>query len=343
MDLAQLEAVVAVDDHGSFSAAAAALVLTQPALSRRVATLEAELGLLVFERVGRGVRLTDAGRAVLASARRMLHERRQLLAAVHDVSGLGSGRLDIVGLPSLVVTHLVDVIGGFRSRHPGVELHVVGAADTAELEALVSSAHCDVGIADLPVRRAGLQTVSLGEQELMAVFPPGSALPVPAADGLPVVTEADLREWPLVLLPPSTSSRTLAEGVFAASAVPPRVGVTSELRDVLVPLVLRGAGVALVPDRIAVDAAARGARVARVRPRVSREVGLVLREGEPSPAVAAFVALAQELEGARRAPTARRPRRPSARRVASDPTPGGDGADRRAGRPQAASSSARRR
>src|SRR5690606_2356074 len=137
-------------------------------------------------RVGRSVRLTDAGRSVLASARRMLHERRQLLAAVHDVSGLGSGRLDIVGLPSMLASHLVDVIGACRVRHPAIELTVTGAADSAELEARVTSARCDVAIADLPMRRPGLETVSLGEQELMAVFPPGSTLPAPAADGVPI-------------------------------------------------------------------------------------------------------------------------------------------------------------
>jgi DNA-binding transcriptional LysR family regulator len=300
MDLAQLEAVVAVDDHGSFSAAAAELRLTQPALSRRVATLEAELGLLVFERVGRGVRLTDAGRAVLAAARRMLHERRQLLAAVHDVAGVGAGRLDVAGLPSMVATHLVDVIGAFRARHPGVEITVTGAADSAELEALVSSARCDLGIADLPLRRPGLRTVSLGSQDLMAVFPPGSAVPSPGPDGEPVVTEAELRAWPLVVLPAATSSRTLVDEVFAQSPAGPQVVVTSDLRDVLVPLVLRGAGVALVPDRIAADAAAQGAVVARIRPRVRREVGLVLREGTQPPAVAAFVDLALEVEASRR-------------------------------------------
>jgi DNA-binding transcriptional LysR family regulator len=301
MDLAQLEAVVAIDDHGSFSAAAGSLELTQPALSRRVATLEAELGLLVFERVGRGVRLTDAGRAVLASARRMLHERRQLLAAVHDVAGIGVGRLDVAGLPSMVATHLVDVIGAFRSRHPGIEVTVTGATDTAELEALVSSARCDLGIADLPVRRPGLCTVSLGPQDLMAVFPPGSVVPEAGADGVPVVSEAELRSWPLVVLPASTSSRALLDEVFAGSPAGPRVSVTSDLRDVLVPLVLRGAGAALVPDRIAADAAAQGAVVARIRPRVRREVGLVLREGAHAPAVEAFVELVLEVESSRRA------------------------------------------
>jgi LysR family carnitine catabolism transcriptional activator len=332
MDLAQLEAVVAVDDHGSFSAAAGALLLTQPALSRRVATLEAELGLLVFERVGRGVRLTDAGRAVLASARRMLHERRQLLAAVHDVAGVGTGQLDVAGLPSMIATHLVDVIGAFRSRHPGIEVTVTGAADTAELEALVSSARCDIGIADLPIRRAGLRSVSLGTQELMAVFPPGSALPVPATDGVPVVTEAELRSWPLVVLPAPTSSRALVDEVFARSSAGPRVGVTSDLRDLLVPLVLRGAGAALVPDRIAAEAAAQGGVVARVRPRVRREVGLVLREGEAAPAVAAFIDLVLDIESSRR--RGARHRQPAA-------APAGATLARRTAR--AAASSSRRR
>jgi DNA-binding transcriptional LysR family regulator len=245
----------------------------------------------------------------------MLHERRQLLAAVHDVAGVGAGRLDVAGLPSMIVTHLVDVIGAFRSHHPRVEVTVTGAADTAELEALVSSARCDIGIADLPVRRSGLRTVSLGTQDLMAVFPPGSALPEPAADGVTVVTEAELRSWPLVVLPSSTSSRALVDEVFARGSAGPRVGVTSDLRDVLVPLVLRGAGAALVPDRIAADAAAQGAVVARVRPRVRREIGLVLREGAPTPAAAAFLDLVLEVESSRR--RAVRRAQPAARAVAA--------------------------
>jgi LysR family transcriptional regulator, carnitine catabolism transcriptional activator len=269
----------------------------------------------------------------------MLHERRQLLSAVHDVAGIGAGRLDVAGLPSMIATHLVDVIGAFRSRHPGIEVTLTGAADTAELESLVSSARCDIGIADLPVRRAGLRTVSLGSQDLMAVFPPGSVLPDPGADGVPVVSEVELRSWPLVVLPASTSSRALVDEVFAGSSAGPRVSVTSDLRDMLVPLVLRGAGAALVPDRIAADAAAQGAVVARVRPRVRREVGLVLREGAHAPAVGAFIDLVLEVESSR--PRAVRRGQPAAAPVsATRPAAGASSAKRST---RAASSSARRR
>lgn len=297
MELAQLEALVAVDDHGTFSAAATALHLTQPALSRRIATLEAELGLPVFERVGRRVQLTEIGRAALEPARRILHERRQLLAKVEEVNRLDAGELRIAGLPSMILTHLVEPVAAFREHHPAVRIWVTGAADSSELLSLVASARCDVGIVDLPVERPHLRTVPLGEQELMAVFPPGARLPAARKGRLPVVTRDELRAHPLVSLPAPTSSRTLIDELFAGDGGPPTIGVTTDLREMLVPLVLAGAGAALVPDRMARAAAARGAQVARVRPGVRRQVGLVMREGTPSRALATFVEHAQAAAG----------------------------------------------
>lgn len=295
MDIAQLEAVAAVDDHGSFSAAAAALHLTQPALSRRIATLERELGLLVFERVGRGVHLTAAGEAVAESARRILVERRRARAEVDAIAGLSHGRIDIAGLPSMLATHLVPVIGAFREAHPRVEMTLSGAVDTADLVDRVASVRCDVGIADVPLHHRGLRTVPLGEQELMAVFPPGTRLVAAGPGELPEVTVTDLRTRPLIVLPEATSTRTLVDELFAGSDDAPAVAITTDLRDLLVPLVLTGAGVALVPDRVADQAARQGAVVARVRPRIRRGIGLVLRDGPASPAAAAFVELARAM------------------------------------------------
>ena len=74
MDIAALQAFVAIADAGSFSRAADALYLTQPAISKRIAALEAELGTRLFDRIGRGVQLSPAGTALLDQARRILNE-----------------------------------------------------------------------------------------------------------------------------------------------------------------------------------------------------------------------------------------------------------------------------
>src|SRR3954453_15860680 len=113
MDLRQASYVIAVVDHGTFTAAAASIPVSQPALSQAIASLERELGTDLFHRIGRQVVLTPAGEAFLEPARRMLRGAEVARAAVADVAGLTSGRLEIVALPTLVVEPLVEIVGWF--------------------------------------------------------------------------------------------------------------------------------------------------------------------------------------------------------------------------------------
>src|SRR5690348_5802124 len=129
MELRQVEYVVAVVDHGGFTRAAAALHVTQPSLSSGVATLERELGVALFHRLGRRVTLTSAGEAFLAPARRLLREATAVRAAVGEIAELASGRLDLVALPTLAAEPLAPLICTFRSRYPGVVVHVAEPED----------------------------------------------------------------------------------------------------------------------------------------------------------------------------------------------------------------------
>src|SRR6476469_5549333 len=106
MDLRQLEYVVAVVEHGGFTKAAAALHVAQPSLSQGVRGLERELGVELFERVGRSVAIDAAGR--------VLRDAAELRTASAAVTGLVTGRLDIVALPTLAVDPLARLIGEFR-------------------------------------------------------------------------------------------------------------------------------------------------------------------------------------------------------------------------------------
>src|SRR3954468_8062994 len=124
MDLRQASYVVAVVDHQTFTAAAASIPVSQPALSQAVAALERELGADLFHRIGRQVVLTHAGEAFVEPARRMLRDAEIARAAVADIAGLTAGRLEVVALPSLVVEPLVDIVGRFRRAHPGVLVRI---------------------------------------------------------------------------------------------------------------------------------------------------------------------------------------------------------------------------
>src|SRR5258708_5645490 len=99
MELRQIEYVVGAVEHGGLTRPARALHVTQPALSEGIARLEAELGVTLFDRVGRQVLLSSAGEAFLDPARRLLRDRSVLTASVAAVIGLDAGRLDLVSLP----------------------------------------------------------------------------------------------------------------------------------------------------------------------------------------------------------------------------------------------------
>ncbi len=284
MELRQLEYVLAVIDHGGFTRAADAVHVAQPTLSQGIRTLEQELGVELFERVGRGVRVSPAGRAFEPPARRAMLETETARMAATEVLALRSGHLTVIALPTLVVEPLVPWIGRFRTAYPGITVHLVEAEGADAVPEAVRDGRADIGLAEVEGASHGLRVETIIEQELVAICPPGSRL----------ATTVSLRElvtMPLVATPEGTSTRRLVESAFSGLGRVPRVAVEVSQREAILPLVLAGAGIAFVPLRIAEQARGAGAVVARTRPMLSRRVGLVRREASSNPIVAAFVAL----------------------------------------------------
>src|SRR4051812_44389259 len=149
MELRQLEYVVAVVDHGTFTRAAAAVHVAQPSLSQGIRALEAELGVELFHRVGRRAVLAPAGAAFVGPARQTLRDAAIARDAAAAVRGLRAGRLDIATLPTLAVAPLAGWVGAFRTAYPGVMVSVVEPEDAASVERLVRDGACDIGLAEL--------------------------------------------------------------------------------------------------------------------------------------------------------------------------------------------------
>ena len=292
MDLRQLEYVVAVVDHGGFTRAADALLVAQPSLSQGVRTLEAELGVPLFHRLGRRVELTSAGEALLEPARRMLRDAATARAAVAEVAGVAAGRLDIAALPTLAVDPVAPLVGAFRSAHPGVAVHVTEPEEGGAVGDMVRSGRVELGLTDLssPGGAAGDDLVAepLLEQDVFAVCPPGTKVP---RGRLPV---GRLEDMPLVATPPGTSTRRLVDAALASAGIEARVAVEISHREAILPLVLAGAGTSFLPEPLAEEAARRGAVVARLDPPLARTIGLVHRNAPLSPAARAFADLARE-------------------------------------------------
>lgn len=289
MDLRQASYVVAVVDEGSFTAAAASIPVSQPSLSQAIGALERELGTELFHRLGRRVALTPAGEAFLAPARRMLREAAHARVAVADVADLTVGRLDLVALSTLVVEPLVDLVGRFRRAHPGVTVRITEPEDADAVAALVRTGASELGLGDEPEVGPGLEVDPMGRQAILAVLPPGTEV----VGGH--LTAARLAAFPLITTPPGTSTRRLLSTALAGrrpGGTEPALGVVTDHREAIVPLVLAGAGAALLPEPLARAAAERGAVVTPLARPLSRPVVLVHRTGSLSPAADAFRVLA---------------------------------------------------
>jgi DNA-binding transcriptional LysR family regulator len=282
MDERRLRYFLAVVEEGGVTRAAARLHIAQPSLSQALRAFEAELGVELFHRAGRGMRLSSAGQELVGPARQALRAIEEARNAISGVTELRAGTLELAALPTLAVDPMAPLIGRFRERYPGVQVHVQEPESADGVSELVRDGACELGAAHLPLSAEDLVVHPLGEQELLIVFPPGSS-------DLGPVRARELVETPLVVSPPGTSTRMLLEQALGAVGVVPRIAVETAAREAIVPLVLAGAGAALLPAPLADEAQRRGAVVRAARPAITRQIGLVHREGLLSAAARAFL------------------------------------------------------
>src|SRR5262245_56140632 len=145
MELDHVEAFLAIVRRGGFTRASATLHLSQPAISRRIDLLEAELGAPLFERMRTGVVLTDAGRAFLPHAEALLASQRDGIAAVQALRGTTQGTVALAVVGTLASSTLTDCLRRFRERHPDVDLRLQTAL-SLEVSALVRRGDATLGL-----------------------------------------------------------------------------------------------------------------------------------------------------------------------------------------------------
>lgn len=286
MDERRLTYFLAVVDEGSVTRAAGRLHVAQPSLSQALRAFESELGVQLFDRIGRGLRVSTAGAALIGPARQILRTTDEARNAISGVLELRTGTLEIAALATLAVDPMAGLIGRFRARYPGVEIQVLEPESADRVTALVRDGACELAAAHLPLSRSQLIAHPLGEQELQFVLPPNMP-----TDERPLGAR-ELARTPLVVSPPGTSTRMLLEQALATVGVTPQIAVQTAAREAIIPLVLAGAGAALLPAPLAKEAQRRGATVRSARPRITRSVGLIHRQGPLSPAASAFLAIA---------------------------------------------------
>lgn len=296
MEFRQLRYFLAVADHGHFTRAAQAQFVSQPALSQQIQALERELGVPLFDRLGRRVELTAAGRVLRDHARAVLREVENARAAVDDVRGAVRAEIVIAAIQTANVSFLVDVIAKFRQTHPGVVVRV-REERTPAISELLLTGEAQLGLTYLPVMEPNsLEARELFVEELVLVIP---------ADDVRAGTTMrtrELQELPLVVPPGGYCLRGGVDSALAEAGA--RQHVVAEITTIegICAAVRAGVGFGILPARYIVPRAEREQLgVARlVDPTPRRTVGIVrCTERHLCAASAAFM---QELLGAAGAP-----------------------------------------
>ncbi len=246
MDAILLRGFVETAEAGSLSRAARQLGLSQPSLTGQVQRLEEALGAELFERHGRGVRLTEAGQTLLPRARRLLEEMRAAEVAVRREGAIAASTLRVGAIPTVAPYVMPAALTRWRARSPETRIELREDYSAVLARALHEGA-LDVVIAALPYAFEGLATEVLGVDRLVVAVP--STHPAARAGR---ITLAQLHEAPAITLDPAHCLGEQVAGFCSSRAVNPSVVCrTAQLATVL-ELVGAGVGVSIVPAIAAV-------------------------------------------------------------------------------------------
>lgn len=207
IDLRQLEMFEAIARHGSLTLAAEALNVTQPAISLQMQKLEAQVDLALFERAGRGVRMTEAGHEVLHQSQRISRVLDDLRENLQHFKGVRKGFLRIA-VVSTANYFIPEYIAQFRKLHPGVEIDFRVANRDNILEMLASN-ESDLAITGQPPDDSELIARPFKENPLVVIAPPDHPL-----TGRGDVSPHELAQYPFVIREPGSGTRAAMERAF---------------------------------------------------------------------------------------------------------------------------------
>lgn len=268
MELRQLEYFAAVASEGTYTAAAARLHVAQPAVWKQVHHLERELGVALFERVGRRVRITNAGSLLLDQVERVVAGAERVVTMAEELRLGRTGRVRVGCFPPHIPAFLAQVVAGFRTSHPHLTVDLVeqGVASSASsvaglslveslragiVDAITTAAITTAAIANAAVVHDDLEGFRAYEVRVVAI---GGAIRA-SARRRPRVNLDALRDVPLVVSPIGYFSRGRLDAACRAAGFDPRIEAESSSPAALLALAEVGVGTAILAD----DAVPRGA------------------------------------------------------------------------------------
>lgn len=253
MNLRFLRTFVAIADNAGVARAAARLNLTQSAASRQIQALEGELGLRLFARIGRGVRLTSEGEDLLERSRRLLSDVAALGERARALKSGEVGVLRVGGTPQVIETLLAKILPRYRKRHIGIQVHLVedgGARLPGRLE------RGDIDVAIMPAGDNRFRGRLLYPMHVLAVLPQGHSL-----SRRTTLDVTELADELLLRLTPGFASHGWFEAACQVAHVRPRVLLESVAPQTLIALAQAGHGIAVVPSPVQIPRTGVGVAV----------------------------------------------------------------------------------
>lgn len=288
--ISQLKAFVTVADCGSFSAAALQLDLSQSTVSHAVASLEAELGVVLLVRGRQGAQLTAVGAEILSDARQILHLLDKMQQKANRDKGLQSGTVRIASVRSLATHLLPEAMAQFQQRFPAVNLVIQDCACYPDVEQMLLHNQAEIGLTLLPVTPE-FEAYELIQDEFVALFPtsvlsnspadlPNHHPNGPQSDGKDLqalLSWEQLVQYPMIMNPvaaPHIHTRRVQQHLAQFGY---RLNVMYEVKEdsTIVGMVKRGLG-ATVLAQLAAEPIPEGVQAFRLPVPLKRSIGAIL-------------------------------------------------------------------
>ena len=241
MDLRQLEIIRAIADTGSFTAAGHKLHVSQSAISRQILLLEEELGESVFHRIGRRIRITPAGEALLQLSTRVFQDLQDTVEAISDTQETLRGTLRLVGGMTVCLYVFPTLLSEIRRVHPNLDLKIT-VGSTERSIAMLRSGGADLGLLTLPIDQPDLESVPVLKEELLLVSYPDH----PFAHRKQV-DPAELNRQPFILFESGSITRRVVNDLFARERIDAEIVMETENVEIIKVMVRTGLGIGIVP------------------------------------------------------------------------------------------------
>lgn len=285
-----IRAFLEVAKKGSFTRAAEALHISQPALTVQIKQLEETLGIQLLNRDRRSVTLTPAGTSMLIPLRGILDQFEGVVEQAHDLVGLRRGVLTIATLPSIAASSLPDIIYEFRKTYPRIEIHLSDVV-AEEIVIRVKEGTADLGIGPLVTRDRAIKFQHLFTDQMNVFFPNGH----PLATG-PEPTLEKLTDYPHILTAKESSVRKVLQRALETDGLTIDVACEAAYLSTAISMIKAGLGISILPLSVLHAASCKGVLHRNIdHSGLSRHLGFItLRRASLSYAAAAFIKMVEE-------------------------------------------------